>query len=113
MYSMAAFMNHSSYIIKLSRSIHKNEWRPCFCQRTIISTRSFAFPAFKVKMSHGFHFLQTIAKEGPQQIKALNCFFDQFTACLKRPKRLYPLWFCFYIPWTKNVQPKFIFFSLV
>jgi hypothetical protein len=54
-------MNHSCYIIQLPGRIHKDKRSPAFgsgsCNHPELSF------AFKVKVSHASHFLQTIAKK--------------------------------------------------
>src|SRR5204863_10077073 len=48
MYSMPTLMNDCRNITHLAGCIHENKWSTCFRQRTVVSSRGFSFPAFKV-----------------------------------------------------------------
>ena len=59
---MSSFVNHGSYIIHLSGSIHKNERNFSFIQRILITARCFSLPRFDIKMPHSTHDSDIIGK---------------------------------------------------
>src|SRR5665647_209937 len=101
MNSMTTFMHHGGYIMHLSGSIHKNKRGATFCQRAIVTSGSFAIPAFQVKVLQGIHLFQAISKEGAKLRKTFNGFIKKFFSGFKWSKRFCSFRFSFYIPGTQ------------
>src|ERR1700688_959762 len=97
-YSMSTFMYHRSHVMHLSGCIHEYKRGAGFCQRTIISTRSFANPALKIKAIHFFHCQQTVCKEWSELSETLYCFLQKFITGFKWVQWLLVSWFGVYIP---------------
>src|SRR5665213_896258 len=110
---MSAFMYHCRNIMHRLSCVHKNKWCTTFCQRHVVSTRSFATAAFQIKMMHRIHLPQAIAEERTNPGKAFNGFVEQFFPCLKWCEWFCAFWFRFHILWAELFELKFLFFMLV
>src|SRR6476469_4616822 len=84
MNGVTTFMHHGGYIAHLPCRIHENKRSAGFRKRTIITTRSLAFPAIQVQPSHLFHPDEAFREERVELPEAFNGFVDQLISGVKR-----------------------------